>query len=173
MNTPMTNLYMLLADALRYPYPGLLARIEEGQQALQPGPEKQRLGDFIAQVRKCSQGEWEELYTRTLDLNPPAAPYVGFQTWGESYQRGTFLSLMNHALLEAGTDTDGELPDHLAPLLRYLARVKEPLPELLAVLDPAIQRIIAGLRQADAANPYLSLLEAIQGACKRIQKEPV
>ena len=56
-------------------------------------------------IAPLSLGEWEELHTRTLDLNPPAAPYVGYQIWGDSYQRGAFLAKMNRALVEAGVDS--------------------------------------------------------------------
>ena len=60
---------------------------------------------FSADIDRLPLGAWEELHTRTLDLNPPAAPYVGYQTWGESYQRGAFLAKMNRALAETGMDT--------------------------------------------------------------------
>ena len=126
----------------------------------------------MKKIRPLSPGEWEELYTRTLDLNPPSAPYVGFQTWGESYQRGAFLSKMNRELLENGIDLQGELPDHLIPVLRYLGQVSEPLPELIEVLGPAVQRMTAGLRKADPDNPYLDLFEAVQSLCNALEKEP-
>ena len=55
---------------------------------------------------------------------------------------------------------DGELPDHLIPILRYLDLTSQPLPELVDVLEPAVQRMLSGLRQAEASNPYTHLLEA-------------
>jgi nitrate reductase delta subunit len=106
-------------------------------------------------------------------LNPPAAPYIGFQTWGESYQRGEFLSKMSGALMLDGIDTDGELPDHLIPVFRYLALVPNPLPELVDVLEPALQRMTSALRNAEAKSPYLYLLEAAQASVKQLKKEPV
>jgi nitrate reductase delta subunit len=160
------ELLFLVAEAFCYPAPGQVERIVERLERVPPGDARRAVESFVGKVRLLSLGEWEELYTRTLDLNPPAAPYIGFQTWGESYQRGLFLSTLNRALLEAGVETEGELPDHLIPVLRYLGQAVEPLPELVEVLSPALRRIHDVLRQADAASPYLDLLAAAQGLCK-------
>lgn len=172
MPTQPGNVYTLLAEAFCYPAPGHLAALEKGLETLPAGIQKQSLASFIGKIRARSLGEWEELHTRTLDLNPPSAPYIGYQTWGESYQRGAFLSKMNRELMDAGVDTQGELPDHLIPVLRYLGQATEPLPELVEVLDPAIQRITTGLRKADPGNPYLDLLVAAQSLCNGLKKEP-
>ena len=172
MNNTKTIL-TLLAEAFRYPAPGHLETLEKGLQTLPPGSEKELIDQFLVQIRRLSQGAWEELHTRTLDMNPPAAPYIGFQTWGESYQRGEFLAKMNGALMWARIDTDGELPDHLIPVFRYLALVPDPLPELVEVLDPALQRMTGALRKADANNPYSHLMEAAQVVVKQLKKEPV
>lgn len=163
----------LFAEAFRYPAPGRLGSLEKGLSGLKDTPEKQCLARFIEQIRTLSLGEWEELESRTLDLNPPAAPYIGFQTWGESYQRGEFLARMNREIGESGIDPDGELPDHLIPVLRYLAAASSPLPELMEVMAPAVQRMSAALRQADTANPYLFLLDGVLLLAKNASKEAV
>lgn len=173
MNNNTVDLLSLLAEAFRYPDPGHLQSLENGLRRLQPGREKDLVRSFLSEVRGLSLGAWEELHTRTLDLNPPAAPYIGFQTWGESYQRGEFLSKMSGALMLDGIDTDGELPDHLIPVFRYLALVPNPLPELVDVLEPALQRMTSALRNAEAKSPYLYLLEAAQASVKQLKKEPV
>ena len=172
MENQTGNVYTLLAEAFCYPTPGHLADLESGLETLPAGSPKQSLVAFVKKIHRLSLGAWEELYTRTLDLNPPAAPYIGFQTWGESYQRGAFLSKMNRALIETGIDAQGELPDHLIPVLRYLGQAPDPLPELVEVLNPAVQRITAGLRKANAENPYLDLLAAAQSLCSGLKKEP-
>ena len=164
---------ILLAEAFRYPAPGHLETLENGLRSLPTGKEKGWIDSFLVHIRPLSLGAWEELHTRTLDLNPPAAPYVGFQTWGESYQRGEFLSKMSGEVMENDIDADGELPDHLIPVLRYLAQAAQPLPELLTVIEPAVQRIIAALRQADSHNPYLDLFEGTLSACRAFHKEAV
>lgn len=118
----------------------------------------------MRQVEDLSLGEWEELYTRTLDLTPTTAPYVGFAVYGESYQRGELLAALVRAFRELGLDPGSELPDHLANVLRYLARVEEPLPELAEILPRALSEMHKTLKTLDAKNPYLLVLEAVQEA---------
>jgi nitrate reductase molybdenum cofactor assembly chaperone NarJ/NarW len=165
------NICMLLAEAFCYPVPGHLARLESSLAGLPDGAEKKGLENFVCKVRGLSLGEWEELHTRTLDLNPPAAPYIGFQTWGESYQRGVFLSQLNRAMAEAGVDLEGELPDHLIPVLRYLGTVEVPLPELAPVIAPAVERMSGVLRGAAPDNPYVDLLDEMLVLSKAFAKE--
>ena len=154
MEPTASTVTRLLADAFCYPAPGRLEALQAGLAALPPGRRQGRLSlPSSSSIGRLSLGEWEELHTRTLDLNPPAAPYVGFQIWGESYQRGAFLSKMNRALAEAGVDPDGELPDHLIPVLRYLAATPDPLPELVEVLGPGAPAHAGGAAQGGARQP--------------------
>jgi nitrate reductase delta subunit len=171
MDPTMSDAYMTLADAFCYPAPGRLDALKRGLAAMPKGAGKDAYAAFLNGIDRLPLGEWEELHTRTLDLNPPAAPYVGYQTWGESYQRGAFLAKMNRALTEAYVDVDGELPDHLAPTLRYLATVPDPLPEMIEVLGPAVGRMLDALRKAEPDNPYVSLLQAVQAQCQGLKQE--
>ena len=102
--------------------------------------------------------------TRTLDLSPAAAPYVGFQIWGESYQRGEFMAKLNHAMADLDIDPEGELPDHLVPILRYLAVADAPLPELAGHLQTVVGKMIAILREKERGNPYIHIYEAVLAA---------
>lgn len=163
--------YAILADAFAYPDPGRLALMRRGRDAAPPGPVKDGYAGFIRQIERLSLGEWEELHTRTLDLSPAVAPYVGYQMWGDSYQRGAFMSNLNRALIDTGVDPTGELPDHLTPILRYLAAVDDPLPELVEVLGPALERMASALRGAEPNNPYVSLLGATQALCQGLNKK--
>ena len=78
----------------------------------------------------------------------------------------SYVSLAANAI-----DLEGELPDHLAPVLRYLGHAAGLLPELIDVLPKAIQRMLDVLGSADPGNPYLNLLEATSLACKDLKKE--
>lgn len=171
METYTANIENLLAEAFCYPSPGQLTFLKKGLGMLPASREKELVAAFVENISRFSSGEWEEIYTRTLDLNPPAAPYIGFQTWGESYQRGAFLSKLNREFTDNEIDLQGELPDHLIPVLRYLGQVPQPLPELIEVMGPAMQRMAAGLRKADPHNPYLDLFEAVQSLCNGFKKE--
>lgn len=171
MQPTPANPFEVLAQAFCYPEEGGAGRLAAGEACLPEGAVKRAFGAFLEKTTRLGLSEWEELYTRTLDLNPLAAPYVGFQTWGESYQRGTFLANLNRELLEWGIDTGGELPDHLIPVLRYLGVCPEPLPELIQALDPALQRMAAVLRSTEPENPYVDLLDAARELCKAHTKE--
>jgi nitrate reductase delta subunit len=64
-------------------------------------------------------------------------------------------------MYEVDVDPEGELPDHLVPILRYLNATDQPIPELIEQLEPALQRMIKILRKKDKDNPYLSLFKAV------------
>jgi nitrate reductase molybdenum cofactor assembly chaperone NarJ/NarW len=155
------DIQILLAEAFRYPHPGLIELLEVGLARTGKGPAQSKLAAFVKKVDALSLSEWEELSTRTLDLSPAAAPYVGFQIWGESYQRGEFMAQLNRAMAELDIDPEGELPDHLVPVLRYLAVAEQPMPALTENFTKAVDRMIALLREKDKGNPYILLLEAV------------
>jgi nitrate reductase delta subunit len=117
---------------------------------------------FLKKMKGLSLAQREELHTRTLDLNPLAAPYIGYQIWGESYQRGAFMSRLNQEFVKHGIDKEGELPDHLIPILRYLTITNEPIPELSKVLPQALKAMRIKLKKAESDNPYLHLLKAVE-----------
>lgn len=153
--------YQQLAKALQYPHPDQLESLQAGAGEIQD-PAVQRLFQaFLEKVSELSRGEWEELYTSTLDLNPRAAPYLGFQIWGENYKRGEFMSLLNKELRSQGIERGGELPDHLVPVLRYLSVSQSPLPELEDIFPRALKKMQKELESSDPDNPYLHLLQAI------------
>lgn len=153
--------YTILAEALQYPSPGRLELLERSARLFPSGAARPAFQRFLEAIQRLSLAEWEELHTRTLDLNPPAAPYVGFQLYGESYQRGNFMAQASQALQKAGVKTGGELPDHLAPLLRYLDAASTPEAAIAANFTVAVQRMLAILKKAEPTNPYLYLFEAV------------
>ena len=165
------NMVSILAEAFCYPYPGLLERLQAGLAEAGMGPGRSGLASFIKKVQTLSLSDWEELCTRTLDLNPAAAPYVGFQVWGESYQRGEFMAKLSRAMVELGVDTEGELPDHLGPILRYLNATDQPIPELVENYENAVGRMAAILRKKDRSNPYIHLFDAALKLAPKISLE--
>jgi nitrate reductase delta subunit len=162
------GVYSILAEALCYPVPGHLEVLQDSVRQLPAGTIRSDFSKFVAKISELPLAAWEELHTRTLDLNPPAAPYIGYQTWGDSYQRGAFMSMMNRAIEANRVDTEGELPDHLIPILRLLDQLDKPFPELEEVLAPALERIQAALVKVDPENPYVELITAILETCLSI-----
>ena len=161
--------YIWIANAFRYPAPGRLKTLRTSLSDIPKGAVKDACSTFLAGIEKLSLNQWEELYTRTLDLNPQTAPYVGFQTWGENYQRGKFMANLNQVFQPLAINLDGELPDHIVPILRYLEVSPRPIQELVEILEPSITRIAGVLRKADPYNPYLDLFEAILHAIGTLQ----
>jgi nitrate reductase delta subunit len=158
------GIFALLAEAFCYPHPKLREELAAGLAAAGKTPGRDGLAAFVKKVGALSLADWEELATSTLDLSPAAAPYVGFQVWGESYQRGEFMAKLNRAMAELDIDPAGELPDHLVPILRYLDVAEQPLAELNEHLKTALGRMIGILREGDKGNPYIVLLEATLAA---------
>jgi nitrate reductase delta subunit len=151
----------LFAEAFSYPIPGQLEEWSAGLSRLPQSPSTEEYTAFLQALQPFSQGELEELYTRTLDLNPEIAPYLGYQMWGDSYPRGSLMAKLNRAMQEYQVDLGGELPDHLMPVLRYLDQAADPLPDLMQVFEPAVEKMIQKLKKQDPANPYLHLLRAV------------
>jgi len=156
----MTEL-SILAEAFSYPTPGQLEKWIEGLSEWTESPGQNDYTVFLHALQPFSQGELEELFTRTLDLNPEFAPYLGYQMWGDSYKRGSLMSRLNQVMRENQIDLGGELPDHLMPVLRYLDRASNPLPELLEIFEPALGKMVQKLKKQDPENPYCHLLHAV------------
>lgn len=154
--------YKLLAEALRYPHPGQLDNLESGIVEHESNSQSKPFKKFLKEMKGLTLAQREELHTRTLDLNPLAAPYVGYQIWGESYQRGAFMSKLNQEMVKLEIDKEGELPDHLIPILRYLYASTDPIPELNQVLHRAIKTMRKNLKKAEDDNPYIYLLKAVE-----------
>lgn len=123
----------------------------------------QSLEAFAEQVSKLSVEEAQELFTRTLDLNPVCSLEMGWHLFGESYDRGLLMVRMRRELRRHGIDETGELPDHLShalPLLERMAR--EEAEEFAgAVLVPALEKMLAAF--AGKQNPYECVLLAVLG----------
>ncbi len=152
--------------ALGFEYPGTqsLDTLRAGLSNLPPGATRTAMERFVERVARLDLGEWEELHTRTLDLSPAFVPYVGHVIWGESYRRGVFMADLQREQRKAGVDQGGELPDHLQGVLRYLAAVDGPLPDLVEVLPKAIEEMRKELKEAEDHNPYHHLLGAAVAA---------
>lgn len=161
-----------LATAFQYPTPERLAELEQTVAEMENGAARRQFGAFVHDLDDLSLAEWEELHTRSLDLGPLFVPYVGWVTWGENYQRGEFMAEMKAALELEGVSMNGELPDHLDPVLRYLAVADPPLPSLVEVFPDSIAVMTKKLRESDDTSPYLHLLKAIAAVADTI-KTPV
>ncbi len=150
----------VVALGFRYPDPPSLGVLSDSVAAMPRSSVRKAMEDFIAAVESLELGEWEELHTRTLDLSPMFVPYVGHVTWGENYRRGEFMAELKRDMEACGVDLGGELPDHIEPILRYLATTPAPMSDLTDVLEKSVTEMQSTLRTAEKRNPYRHLLAA-------------
>lgn len=160
----MMNSFDAIALAFRYPAPGSIEEVREAWVGLPPSGVRRSLMKFLGDIEKLDLNGWEELHTRTLDLAPIFAPYVGYVIWGDSYQRGEFMAAIKVAQDDVGIDRHGELPDHLDPVARYLAAAREPDPRLVELFPKAIDKMKRTLKAAEKGNPYRHILRAFEEA---------
>ena len=158
----------IVARAFRYPGPGHLDALATAAATVTDDTVRRELGLFVDRVRTLTLAEWEELHTETLDLSPRFVPYVGHVVWGENYRRGAFMADLSRSMTEHGVATNGELPDHIEPILRYIDTVEAPLIDLIEVLPQAVGGMVKELRAADKANPYLHVLAAAAAAVHHV-----
>jgi len=155
-----TDTATFVALALRYPTSEGRAMLAAAVAPLPRRGAGRELRRFLDATASLPLVELEELYTRTFDLSPVVVPYVGHLAWGDSYRRGEFMAELNGAMRDVGIDPGGELPDHLEPILRYLAATEELPADLAEVLVPAIVKMEKMLKKAESTNPYRHVLAA-------------
>jgi nitrate reductase delta subunit len=150
----------VVALGYRYPDPAGFEVMAEAVEVELTGAVQRRMRRFVRAIGLLSQVQREEQHTRTLDLSPVFVPYVGHAIWGENYRRGEFMADLTHDMELHGVDLGGELPDHIEPVLRYLAVTSSPLPDLMDVLGAAVDHMNSTLRSNEPSSPYRHLIGA-------------
>jgi nitrate reductase delta subunit len=150
----------VVALGYRYPRTGGVQELAGLVESELRGITQRHMQHFVEGISSLSLGEWEELHTATLDLSPKFVPYVGHVTWGENYRRGEFMADLTREMANAEVQLHGELPDHIEPVLRYLAVEPNPMADLVQVLSSSVQTMHDTLKQADPDNPYCDLVAA-------------
>ncbi|MBX9948249.1 MAG: molecular chaperone TorD family protein [Candidatus Obscuribacterales bacterium] len=126
---------------------------------------------FCELSKASSLAELEELYTRTFDLAAIASPYITGYIYGdENYDRGTLMACLSENYSRLGFELEGELPDHLALLLRFSSWLdEETLDELIEYcLREPVAQMCEQLRNSD--NMYFFLLSAISAVLNSAQR---
>jgi nitrate reductase delta subunit len=158
METTMIG-YELFARLLAYP------TSDYANAALELAAESndKHLSLFAAKTSTLSLEEFEELYTRTFDINPVSSLEIGWHLYGETYERGSFLVKMRQVLKTLEIPESTELPDHLSHALLALEKLggsKEAHELAIQYVAPALTKILEGFK--DKQNPYEHVLLALQ-----------
>jgi nitrate reductase assembly molybdenum cofactor insertion protein NarJ len=121
------------------------------------------LARFRDAVRGRGLPALQELYADAFDFDPACTLDLGWHLIGERPDRGVWLAALREDLARAGIPETGELPDHLAHLLRLVARDETADgTELAAFILPAVETIRD--RLAARENPFVYLIEAVRSA---------
>ena len=149
---------------LSYPRDNYLRDIDAFRNAaVGTDPEAARyLNDFSAQVWGLTVEQLQELYVQTFDLNPVCALEVGWQLYGDNYDRGSFLVKMRQQLQRYGLPENTELPDHLCHVLPLLARMDAAAARSIgrASVIPAVGKMLAAFEGKN--SPYENVLKALR-----------
>lgn len=150
------------AKLFEYPGEDYRANAEECLTALQGehSAASAPLEEFCAPIRDLSTDDLRELFTRTFDLNPMCTLEIGWQLYGEDYQRGEFLVKMREQLREFDLRESGELPDHMCHALVLLAHLEPDEAAAFAggYLLPALDKMRTSWREN--RNAFAALLES-------------
>ncbi len=150
-----------LATVLSYPGEDYPERVQRCAHVLRAANAEMPFADFAAYAREHSVNELQELFIQTFDLNPVCALELGWQLFGENYDRGAFLVRMRQELRRYGIAESQELPDHVTHALLLLGRMEPPRAAdfATACVLPALEKMLAALRGKQ--NPYENVLQAV------------
>lgn len=163
----------LFAELLEYPWRSPADAVAECQALLAAEePEAAaRLARFRAFVERTPLGRIQEIYGSIFELSPSCPPYVGYHLLGETYKRSAFLVGLRERYATQDYRVEGELPDHLAVMLRFLARAGDGETSRELVTDallPALERMrtvrddaVAKGRRRVGAAAYADVLRAL------------
>jgi nitrate reductase molybdenum cofactor assembly chaperone NarJ/NarW len=165
------RLLELMSRILSYPdeqYPEAVATWQQEVAQVCPGS-VDHASRFAASLVGQGTEELQEMYVRTFDLNPVCALEVGWQLFGDTYDRGEFLVTMRQELRRHGIAELHELPDHLSHLLLLLGKMAPELAPTFAstCLLLAMKKMLVGFE--GKGNPYEEFLRATTSVIEAAQ----
>jgi len=160
------QLFSAFADLLTYPAADPASAARRCHGLVRARDSAAALEAFVNHAERAGPHQLEELYAATFDLDPSCAPYLGHHLCGDGPRRGTFLARLAEVYRQDGfamAAADGELPDHVVVVLRYLAAVAEGADRRALLEDalvPALDKMLTTLE--DPTNVYRSVLSALR-----------
>lgn len=140
------NHYLLLADLFVYPSLELQQKTDVAQKFLDDNypAAAEYLAGFTSIIKRIPLWQWEEIYTRSFDVQALTTLDAGYVLFGDDYKRGELLVNLNSEHKKANNDCGTELADHLPNLLRLIVKlndgdVKNDL--IFLIIIPALKKI--------------------------------
>lgn len=117
-----------------------------------------RFGAFAEQHRI---EEVEEAYISAFEISAACALEIGWQLFGEEYDRGLLLVRLREELRRFGISESTELPDHLSHVLPLIAAMPDDEAErfVQACVIPAVRKMRESIGTTD--SPYRSVVAAL------------
>lgn len=166
----MDHVFGLFARILEYPWkhPARAARACAAALEALDAEAARLMWCFAAFARGTPLGRLQEAYSRMFELDPACPPYVGHHLFGETYLRSAFLVGLAERYQERGMATGGELPDHLAIVLRYLS-LSPPEEEVREMTREALVPALDKMRDKLGREPgYGAVLQALRLVLRRL-----
>jgi nitrate reductase delta subunit len=151
------------ALCLEYPDGDLIERLPllRDTAATLPGPAREALLAFVAELERIPLADLQRDYVETFDLRRRCCPYLTYYAYGDTRKRGMALLRFTHAYREAGVELrSAELPDHLAVVCEFTARVPDSGLRLLRENRAGIELLRMALH--DGASPWVHVLDLIR-----------
>jgi nitrate reductase delta subunit len=155
--------WRIAALLLDYPAQQTLDMLDElhaGAVAL-PAPAGPALMSFVDHLRGTPPIELAAYYVETFDLRRRNCLHLSYYAFGDTRKRGMALLRFKHAYRVAGVELgEHELPDHLAVVLEFAARIDPAAGRrLLVEYRPVVELLRLSLRECE--SPYAAVLEAV------------
>jgi nitrate reductase delta subunit len=116
---------------------------------------------FLAGLERTPLEDLQRAYVETFDLRRRCCPYLTYYAYGDTRKRGMALLRFTHAYREAGVElASAELPDHLAVVCEFTARVPDSGLRLLRENRAGIELLRMAL--ADAGSPWMHVLDLVR-----------
>ena len=153
----------LVAQSLEYPtaHTAQRARSAAERSAGDHTALARALWELAVWLETAPIGQAEERYTALFDLNPVCTLHVGYQVFGDTYQRGAFIANLAGELRKAGVEKGDDLPDFLPVVLRLLGAIDptEAEPLLSIVVGPALAKMTQAL--GGSRSPWSDVIRAL------------
>lgn len=142
-----SEIYRYFASALTYPDEEVRKTVSQMHNALSINyPDaSEMMAEFFEFTETTSIWKWEEIFTRTFDVQAISTLDIGYTLFGDDYKRGELLANLNREHIKTGNDCSTELSDHLPNVLNLLSKheddeFKNDLVGL--IIKPALKKII-------------------------------